>query len=1178
MSRWRLFFLWVAVCIAAFTLLAVFVLPPLARPLIEKNMSKVLHREVTIKGLAFNPYRLSVRARNLSVKDRPGPEPLFSCGEIYINLEVASLFKRAPVLSEIRLTRPYVRIVRFKDGSYNFSDLIEKKGPETPPMRFSISNIQIKDGGLDFLDEPEATKHEVRELELSIPFLSNISYYTRRYVQPNFSAKINGTPYTLHGKTRPFSGTHETYFDVAFTNLDLPRYLAYAPHKLGFKMPSGQMDARLSLSFSEPQGRQPAITLEGIISLKQIALDDTHNDAVLRLPRLDLSIASAEPLLKKFHLAEISLQAPVLGLSRNKYGLLNVEQMLPGKTAEKGQPKEETADAPLVQVDALTLTGGRITFQDSAPSTPFRTALYPVELKMSHFDTAGNAKASLNLSALTEAGEEITLDSELSLDPLSAEGAFGLKSLALGKYAPYYRERVLFDLVDGRLDLATRYRYSMTKKEPALTLSGLAASLHTLRLKKRGEKDDFLNIPAIEVKGGTIDLGKREISIGQIVTDNGRIRVRRDQSGQVNLLGLLAPPAKVAAPPAAPRAEPVKTAESDWIVILRQVSADGYGVTWEDLGPAQPVTINVAHLKLTGENISTAKKSRGKASLSMMLNGKGVVSASGIIGIDPLSAGLSVNLKNIDIGPFQPYFTDRVRLTVTGGDISTSGKLSIALNREKKLQAGFAGEIFVNRFASVDKDAAEAFLKWDSLALTGMNVAYNPTQVGIEGVSLTGFYARVLVNPDGTLNLSHIFQGQDEKPPAAEPRAATAPDTQETVTKTKIESLTLQGGEIDFADRSIEPHYSASLDEIGGRVSGLSSEESTTADVEVRGKLNDSAPLEITGKINPLKKDLFVDLKASFKDIDLSPTSPYSGKYAGYAVEKGKLSLDVKYHIVGKKLDSENRVTLDQFTFGERVSSPDATRLPVRLAVALLKDRSGVIDLDLPVTGSLDDPHFSIGRVILKIIVNLLTKAATSPFALLSAVFGHGEELSNLEFDYGSSAISGQGRQKLDAIIKALSDRPALKLEVEGFVDVEKDKEALKQAAFMRKLQAQKFGDLVRKREAPASVDQVTIEPGEYEKYLRMAYKAEKFPKPRNILGFAKELPAPEMEKLMLTHIVLTDDDLRALASQRAARVREAILKSGHVEGERVFLVEPNALAPEKQDGLKESRVAFKLR
>ena len=649
----------------------------------------------------------------------------------------------------------------------------------------------------------------------------------------------------------------------------------------------------------------------------------------------------------------------------------------------------------------------------------------------------------------------------------------------------------------------------------------------------------------------------------------------------MNVLDLLAP-----VPPVARPAKVTKAAERDWTVTLKQVIVDRYAVTFEDLQPQQPATLTVTNMKLRAENISTVKKSKGRASLSMLLNGKGAVSVAGPFGIDPMSATLSVTLKNIDIAPFQPYFTDKVKLTVTGGDISTSGKMNLSLDRAGKVQAGFVGETSVNRFASVDKLAFEKFLQWDSLALTGINVAYSPIQVDIKGISLTHFYARILVAPDGTLNLSQILQRTDgdvhgATTPQANtttPQAKAPADTQMPASMTKIESVTLQGGEIDLTDKSIQPNYSASLTEIGGRVSGLSSDAGTAADVELRGKLNDYAPLEITGKVNPLAKDLFVDLKAGFKDMDLSPASPYSGKYTGNTIEKGKLSLDVKYHIVNRKLDSENHVTLDQFTFGDRVNSPDATKLPVRLAVALLKDRNGVINLDLPVTGSLDDPKFSIGRIILKILVNLLEKAATSPFALLGAVFGHGEELSNLEFDYGSSTISSQGQQKLDTIAKALTDRPALKLEIQGFVDVEKDKEALKQNNFMRKLKAEKLRELAKKGQAPASVDQVTIEPAEYEKYLKMAYKDEKFPKPRDFLGFAKDLPRPEMEKLMLTHTVVTDDDLRNLASQRAAQVREALLKQGHIEGERVFMVEPKSLTPEKPGGLKDSRVAFALR
>jgi hypothetical protein len=370
------------------------------------------------------------------------------------------------------------------------------------------------------------------------------------------------------------------------------------------------------------------------------------------------------------------------------------------------------------------------------------------------------------------------------------------------------------------------------------------------------------------------------------------------------------------------------------------------------------------------------------------------------------------------------------------------------------------------------------------------------------------------------------------------------------------------------------------LTDLGGRISGLSTDENAVADVNIQGKLNEAVPLEITGKINPLKADAFVDLVARFKDLDLGGMTPYSGKYAGYAIEKGKLSLDVKYLIVGRKLESQNKIFLDQFTFGEQVESPAATKLPVRLAVALLKDRKGQINLDIPVSGSLDDPSFSYGSIILKILLNLLVKAATSPFSLLGALFGGGggEDLGYAEFDYGSSTLSDTAQKKVATLAKALQDRPALRLEMSGFVDKEQDREGLVKARFERKLKAQKFLERSRRGQTEPPVEALIIEPAEYEKYLRAAYKEEKFPKPRNVVGLSKDLPANEMEKLMLTHIQVTDDDLVVLAQVRAQNVRDAIVRTGQVEQDRIFLVKSDSLTPGKTQNVKDSRVDFRLK
>jgi len=305
--------------------------------------------------------------------------------------------------------------------------------------------------------------------------------------------------------------------------------------------------------------------------------------------------------------------------------------------------------------------------------------------------------------------------------------------------------------------------------------------------------------------------------------------------------------------------------------------------------------------------------------------------------------------------------------------------------------------------------------------------------------------------------------------------------------------------------------------------------------------------------------------------------TPYSGKFIGHPIEKGKLTFDVAYRIDQRKLDAQNKVFFDQLTFGDRVDSPTAIKVPVTLAVALLKDRKGEIHLDIPISGSLDDPKFRAWPVIWQVIVNLITKAATAPFALLSSLMGGGEELSFLEFDAGSAGITEAGRAKLKSLTKALYDRPGLRMDIEGYVDPEQDREGLKKAELNRKLRAQKLNDLIGRGQA-ATLRDIRIEPGEYEKYLALAYRAETFPKPRTAVGVPKGLPPAEMEKLILTNIPVGDGDLKALAARRAANVKDALLESGEIPPERIFIVEPRSLAPPKQEKQKNSRVDFKLK
>jgi hypothetical protein len=306
--------------------------------------------------------------------------------------------------------------------------------------------------------------------------------------------------------------------------------------------------------------------------------------------------------------------------------------------------------------------------------------------------------------------------------------------------------------------------------------------------------------------------------------------------------------------------------------------------------------------------------------------------------------------------------------------------------------------------------------------------------------------------------------------------------------------------------------------------------------------------------------------------------TPYAVKYAGYGIEKGKLSVKLSYLIENRKLVAENNIYLDQLTFGEKVDSPTATKLPVLLAVALLKDKNGVIDVNLPISGSLDDPQFSLGGIIVKVFVNLIVKAVTAPFALLGSLFGGGEELAFLEFAPGSAMLDADDEAKLKSLAKALDARPALKLDASGRIEPDADRDALKRTALDRQIKAAKLKDSGKKAADGASLDEVTIEPNEHEKYLTAAYRAAKFERPRNAIGMLKDLPVPEMEQLMLANAQVSEDDLRLLANARAQAAKSWLVETGKIPAERVFIVAPKTGAEGIKDKGKPTRVDFALK
>ncbi|MGH7848654.1 MAG: DUF748 domain-containing protein, partial [Candidatus Binatia bacterium] len=629
--------------------------------------------------------------------------------------------------------------------------------------------------------------------------------------------------------------------------------------------------------------------------------------------------------------------------------------------------------------------------------------------------------------------------------------------------------------------------------------------------------------------------------------------------------------------------QPEKTdKDTAWRVDAKRVAFERFRVVFEDRSLPAPARTVVSDLSVRAANLSNAKNTRGKATIRAKVNNKGSLRLAGTAGANPVGLRFDVEAQQIELLPFQPYLADKVNFLLTGGEIGTQGSLIVEVTDSGPAKVGFDGSLQVTDFGSVESAGDADLLKWKSLALDGLKFSMQPVQLNINEITLADFYSRLIIGPDGKINLQNLVVQKKEEPApesaAAEPQPQATETAASTPAQVTIGKINLQDGNINFSDFFIKPNYSVNLTQVQGAVSELKPE--APGDMQLQAKIDNAAPVEINGKINPLAKDLFLDIKASARDIELSPLTPYSAKYVGYGIEKGKLSLDVQYRVEDRKLSAQNKIILNQLTFGERIESPTAIKAPVLLAVSLMKDRNGVIDINLPISGSLDDPQFSVGGIVLKLIVNIITRAVTAPFSLLASAFGGGEELSYIEFDYGRARLTQDAEKRLNTLATAMNERPGLRLEISGRVDPVNDLEGLKKTGIERKVKAQKMKELARQGSAPKSVDDVKVEPGEYEKYLSAAYGEESFPKPRNIIGLAKGLPVPEMEALMLKHAQVTEADLRQLATERAQRVRDYLLSTGKVGADRLFLVTSRPTADTEKDKAKGkgSRVDFSLR
>ncbi len=916
----------------------------------------------------------------------------------------------------------------------------------------------------------------------------------------------------------------------------------------------------------------------------------------------------------------IRLDGPHVRAVVNPDGSLNCSDILTRLGVDAPAPPAPATPPPRpLRIGALAVTGATIDFTDQARPTPFHTTVGPLVFSLAGFRTVGDRQAPYRFAATTESGEKLAWQGWILASPFRSGGEVSLQNIILKKYAPYYAGWLQGDLADGRLDLRTRYELSLDASHRLLQATDGALQVHDLRVMESGSDRPAVELSLLDVNGFSLDAVARKAAVGAVTLTGGHLTVRRERDGAINLLGLLPPaPAPAAGPAAAgPAALPDLTISE---ITLKDFSAD-----IADLTPPRPAQLRVSALQFSLRDFTLAPAAAMPLTLSLLWAPQGTVLVNGTVTLRPAPlADLKIEVADLAIPPLSPYLEQLVNARIVHGSLATSARLQLAPG-ESVPAVTLTGDAHLEKFALVDGARQEELAGFSYLALGGLEASTAPRlTLTLGDLTVDGPYARIVRQADQSINLAGLARPAAAAPPAA--TVTVAPPA--PAPAIAIHKVTLVGGDFSFVDRSLEPNVRLALTQMGGTITGLSSDNPARGDVDLQGVVGGVGRVTVTGKLDPLGPTKSVDLATNVTGVDLLSFSPYCGKFAGYELARGKLLLEVKLRLTDQRLDSNNVVTLEQFAFGAPTNSPDATHLPVRLGVALLKDLDGRIVIDLPVAGNINDPSFRVGKVVIRVIVNLLTKAAVSPFALLGSMFGGGgEDLAWQEFTPGTTDLRPGEEAKLATLVKALTNRPGLSLDIAGDYDGAADAAALRE---------QKFAEFVRRRvweahrandPALPPPDPLAIPPEEQAAMVRTLYD-ERFP-PGSELGApppaaavepppgsphhglirkvgdavtfqwlrrkhpAAPPPAPkpappgaapagpsleEMTARLVDTMTVDPNDLGALAAARAAAVRDHFIQTGKIPPERLFLAKAPAADASSAAHNRGARVFLTLR
>ncbi len=1044
--------------------------------------------------------------------------PLLDLEKMDVHLGTLALDKQEYNLEKIELIKPKIYAVNDKNGVLNFLNLLVEKDNETSTSQTDNTNTSRQEQGAVALNALLIKKAQL--------------HYEDQSTANNLSLAINNLDVIVQKASFEESKEKDSYL------------LRFGQVKINND----------SIQLKESQ-KNSSETFP--ISFDANKLNLNLNNAVIDLGKKNISIENVESSLGNFDV-----------FTENH----------PPKVPVSVTKEKDNNSLFSIHIGKVNIKNWFAKLNNSNRYDPFEI---PFLATISQFGlTVDNVDVNLNdqnVSIGTIASKKGVVNIELT--PYQKPTHYGKRAVA--------RAALLTSILEAE------------KKQPAdgfLFNIGKVAVSDWLAQVKNQNISDRAGIPV----SGRVDNINFVLDNVKLDTKNRLFNVAEITSNKVRVKGRIEKHEKFVPKQVKESASPVVfPSGSSYTTNIGKLAITDWAIKGRNTNLKKAIGSSVSNLKIIGQDLSSIPGKTNKLSVQALVNQSGTLKLDGRVSFSPLNIDMDLNLKDVSVIGVQPYIDDYVNLTIERANLSTVGKFELKENESGEFAGAYKGDIILGPLNTVDQINKDPFIRWDTLDLKNVNANLNPLNIKIEEAEFNNFYTRVILNSDGRLNLRNILRSEaggqvslteseeelDELSQVAKEDQDKGNVTTKEIKKQSIETETtlplvvvdkikLKKGRVRFTDNFIKPHYTANISDMEGTITGFSTNPESVADLDIRGFVN-KAPLVAAGTISPLKEHLTLDVKAQVRGMELAQFSSYTTKYIGYGIDKGKLSFDVEYQLNDGVLVAKNRLILDQLTFGEKTSGDAVTSLPVELAVSLLKDGNGVIDINLPIGGSLEDPSFSIGEILAKVFLSSLKRVILSPFAFLSLEFGSNAELAWIDFEPGSFSIPQKEISKLEVLAKALTERPSLKLDITGRYDPVADRTGLAKLAIQRKIKMLKLKMLQEKGEK-ITYGQVKIEDSEYPILLEQIYSEENFKKPRNLIGIQEKVSVSEMEKLLEENYVVTNEEFLSLAYRRSEYVKDWFVKNGKIAESRIFLLASKA-GETGENGEAATRVDFSM-